>query len=395
MLVAIIGGIAGSIAATGCGKSADPAAGTGGASSQGGATATGGSGQSSAASGGTSGFGGQTGAGGSIGTGGRVGADAALDASDAPSAGGSVSSGGTLATSGGSGSGGTSGAGGLVSRDGGSADLSAGTGGAGSGGTLGTGGARGGTSGTTVGGGGSVGSGGPATGGSSTSTGSVIVDCNAALPSNGELHTGNTHGTAGALAWSLWSNGSGATMTTFDRPAFRMTWGPNSSDALARLGLDFGDSGLTYDQYGPITAQFSETKSGSGGGYSYIGIYGFSTDPCVEFYIVDDSYTAMPFKAWSAADKGTVTIDGDSYTLYSGTLSSTDSSSCRGSIWYQFYSIRQTARTCGQISITQHFDAWKAAGMKLGKLAQVQVLAEVGGGTGSIDFPVANVVIGP
>jgi hypothetical protein len=33
--------------------------------------------------------------------------------------------------------------------------------------------------------------------------------------------------------------------------------------------------------------------------------------------------------------------------------------------------------------------------MKLGNLIVLQILAEVGGGTGSIDFPIANVTIGP
>jgi hypothetical protein len=256
------------------------------------------------------------------------------------------------------------------------------------------GGARGGTSGTTVGRGGSLGTGGAATGGSSTGTGTVTIDCNAAMPSNGVQHSGNTQGTLGNLAWSLWSNGGGATMTTFDTPAFRATWGPDSGDVLARFGLDFGNDGLTYDQYGPITAQFTETKSGTAGGYSYIGIYGFSTDPCVEFYIVDDSYIAMPIKPYSTSNKGTYTLDGGSYDLYSGSVTSAGDSSCRGSAWQQFYSVRQTARTCGQISITQHFNAWNAAGMKLGSLLQVAILAEAGGGTGSIDFPIANVTIG-
>jgi hypothetical protein len=183
-------------------------------------------------------------------------------------------------------------------------------------------------------------------------------------------------------------------MTTFDAPAFRVTWGPKSGDVLARLGLDFGDSGTTYEQYGPIIARFAETKSGTAGDYSYIGIYGFSTAPCVEFYIVDDSYSAMPIKPYSTSNKGTVTIDGGAYDLYSGSVTAADDSSCRGSTWHLFYSVRQTARTCGQISITQHFDAWKAAGMELGNLVEVEVLAEVGGGTGSIDFPIASVTIG-
>jgi hypothetical protein len=372
-----------SIATMGCGRSAGPRADAGGDSNRGGTTATGGSVQGSAASDGTPSAGGQTGAGGTAGSGGHAGTGGYLGDGGSSSAGGIVASGGTVGTAGRISAGGTSAAGGTVRRDGGIPDVPGGTGGTGSGGTMDAGGERG----------GSLGTGGVATGGSSTGTSTVTIDCNAALPSNGVQHLGNTEGTSGNLAWLLWSNGTGATMTTFDTPAFRLTWGPNSANVMVRLGLNFGDDGLTYDQYGPITAQFAETKSGTGGSYSYIGIYGFSTDPCVEFYIVDDSYSAMPFKPWSSSNKGTVTIDGGSYDLYSGTMASAGASSCRGSTWYLFYSVRQTARTCGQISITQHFDAWKAAGMKLGNLTEVEVVAEVGGGTGSIDFPIATVTI--
>lgn len=401
-----------SIAAMGCGKSAGRGTGSGGVSSQGGATATGGSGGAGGApsgtggtaSGGTVSVGGQTGTGGTAGSGSQASTGGRLGTGGSSGVGGIVASGGTVETGGRSGAGGTSAAGGTVGRDGGSPDVPGGTGGASSGGTvdtggasgggtMGTGGASGGTSGSTLARGGASGTGGVATGGS-TSTGPVTIDCNAAMPSNGTLHSGNTQGTAANLAWSLWSNGGGVTMTTFATPAFRATWGPDSGDVLARFGLDFGSGGLTYDQYGPITAQFAEIKSGTGGGFSYIGIYGFSTDPCVEFYIVDDSYAAMPIKPYSTASKGTVTIDGAPYDLYSGSMTSTADSSCRGSPWRLFYSVRRTARTCGQISLTQHFEAWKTAGMELGNLSLVQVFAEVGGGTGSIDFPIANVTIG-
>jgi hypothetical protein len=416
LVVTILG-----IATMGCGKAAGPKTGTGGVANQGGATATGGSGQGGTASGGTTSVGGQTGAGGITGFGGRDGTGGSLGVGGWSSTGGIVASGGTVGTGGRTGAGGTSATGGTVSRDGGLPDVPGGTGGAGAGGTIGAGGATGGTAGTTVGRGGSSGTGGVGTGGvasggssrtggvasggssgtggvatgGSTGTSTVTIDCNAAMPSNGELHSGNTQGTVGNQAWSLWSNGGGVTMTTFDTPAFRATWGPNSGDVLARFGLSFGSDGLTYDQYGPITAQFAEIKSGTGGGYSYIGVHGYSTDPCAEFYIVDDAYVEMPIKPYSTSTKGTVTIDGAAYDLYSGSMTSAGDSSCRGVPWRLFYSVRQTARTCGQISITQHFDAWKAAGMILGSLLEVQVYAEVGGGTGSIDFPVANVTIGP
>ena len=58
--------------------------------------------------------------------------------------------------------------------------------------------------------------------------------------------------------------------------------------------------------------------------------------------------------------------------------------------WAQYYSIRNTARTCGQISVTEHFKAWAAAGLPLGKMDQAQILVEVGGGQGSIDFTTAS-----
>ena len=57
----------------------------------------------------------------------------------------------------------------------------------------------------------------------------------------------------------------------------------------------------------------------------------------------------------------------------------------------EIYSVRQTARQCGRISISQHFSEWVKAGQTLGNLVEVRVFVEVGGGTGSIDFTTARV----
>jgi hypothetical protein len=121
-------------------------------------------------------------------------------------------------------------------------------------------------------------------------------------------------------------------------------------------------------------------------------MYGWSASPCVEWYIVDDSFNKMPVNPGNTQNKGTAMIDGGAYTLYTRSTSGTGGSKCSGvSNWTQFYSVRQTARTCGTISVTAHFDAWKAAGMALGKMDQAQILVEVGGGSGSVDFPLATV----
>ena len=362
--------------------------GTGGASSSGGSSATGGV----TGTGGAKSSGGITGSGGSTtsGGGGAVGSGGTTATGGVKASGGVTSTGGSA----GSGSGGQAGGGAGGRGQTGGTTATSGQGGMGTGGTTiipGTGGRTNlGTGGRT-----GAGTGGAATGGTtSTSTGTSVVDCSAAMPTGGTDHCGqNTQGNAGGQAWSLWCNSlsSSACMTTFSTPAFSARWN-NNSDFLARAGLEFGNAGKTWDQYGTLKADFSFTKTGSAGGYSYIGIYGWTTNPCVEWYIVDDKFGTMPFNAYNATQKGTATIDGESYKLFQNKTSGTGGSRCSGvSQWDQFWSIRQKARQCGTITISEHFKAWEAAGLQLGGLLEAKILVETGGGTGSIEFPVAKV----
>ncbi len=270
---------------------------------------------------------------------------------------------------------GLAGAGGSVSTSGGSGGKSGGSGGTGSAGASG----------------GKAGSAGASTGGASTGGASGDA-CSMTTPlTGGTKHaSSNASGTAAGLSWTIWSNGSGGSITTYDTPAFSADWA-NSGDFLARIGLQWNAT-KTYDQYGTMTAQYAYKKTGTGGGYSYIGMYGWSVSPCIEWYIVDDSFNKMPVNPGSTTNKGTAMIDGGTYTLYTRPTTGTGGSKCSGTTsWTQFYSVRQTARTCGQISLTEHFAAWAAAGMALGKMDQAQILVEVGGGSGSVDFTVANV----
>jgi hypothetical protein len=179
-------------------------------------------------------------------------------------------------------------------------------------------------------------------------------------------------------------------MTTFNTPAFSARWS-NNGDFLARIGLEFGSAGKTYDQYGTMRADFAFTKSGSAGGYSYIGAYGWSNNPCVEWYIVDDRFGTMPFNPYNATLKGTATVDGADYKLFQVKMNGTGGSRCGVSQWDQYWSVRQSARQCGTITLTEHFRAWEGTGMLLGVLLEAKILVESGGGTGSIEFPVASV----
>jgi endo-1,4-beta-xylanase len=339
----------------------------------------------------SAGMGGVTGTGGASVTGGAVGSGGTISAGGTNGSGGSQGSGGKQGSGGSQGTGGSSangGAGGnkLDAAAGGSGgntdasmDSSKKDGPTGSGGVS----SKGGATGT---------GGQPGAGGSTIDSGTTPqIDCNAAMPTGGTSHQStSTSGKAGNLDWTIWTNSGPGTITTYSVPAFSASWN-NSGDFLARLGLQWNNT-KTYDQYGTITAQIAYKKTGSGGGYSYIGIYGWSTNPCIEFYVVDDSYNKMPVNPGNTSNKGEVEIDGEKYILYTRPTTGTGGSKCSGvTSWTQYYSVRKTARQCGIITISDHFKAWEKAGMTLGKMDQAQILVETGGGSGSIDFSTANV----
>ena len=370
----------------------------GGSNSVGGSPQTGGS--SNASSGGTSataqgggGIGGSQ-TGGMLGTGGNV-----------------VSTGGNPATNtggmpgtGGARTGGAPGTGGAVTggnpATGGAAAGGAATGGrAATGGSAATGGkaATGGSAATggKAATGGSNAVGGAATGGATGAVaGGSSVDCSTPMPTGGTVHQyagsgTNVNGTADGLNYGIWSNGSGGSITVFPNAhAFSASWN-NGGDFLAHLGLNFNAS-KSYTAYGTIAAQFVETKTGSGGGYSNIGMYGWTHSPCVEWYINEDSFNAL-----GGTGTATATIDGGTYNLRTLTTTGTGgANACESGHtgnWTQMISTRKTARQCGTITVSDHFKAWAAQGWSLGTLASVHINVETGGGTGSIQFPVATV----
>jgi endo-1,4-beta-xylanase len=63
--------------------------------------------------------------------------------------------------------------------------------------------------------------------------------------------------------------------------------------------------------------------------------------------------------------------------------------------WRQYWSIRQKARQCGTVTISDHFAAWAAQGMPLGNMLKAKILVETGGGSGSINFYTASVTTTP
>jgi len=229
-----------------------------------------------------------------------------------------------------------------------------------------------------------------ATGGAATGGSSSAINCSGpALTSGTAQCSANLTGTSGSYGWQIWSVNPGGCITPRGvGAAFKATW-DGTGDFLAREGCQW-DSTKTYDRYGDVTADYAYTKSGTAGGYSYVGIYGWSTNPLIEFYIVDDWFGSGGPPTASGTLVGSFAVDGGTYNIYKH--QQVDQYSVLGTkdTFWQYFSIRQSPRQCGHIDVSAHFQKWANLGLSLGVLFEAKIIIEAGGGTGSIDFTYAT-----
>jgi len=217
-----------------------------------------------------------------------------------------------------------------------------------------------------------------------------------------ETFSGNSHGSrplsGTPYSYEIWSQSGNDNKLSWYGPdkrggaAFRAEWN-NANTFLGRVGL-YWNQGRSYTYYKNIYCDFEFTRSANGtaGGTSYIGIYGWSKNPMIEWYIVDDWFGSGAIGpnriGGSAAKMGEFTVDGAVYYIYQATRPA-GSGNIEGSRnpFPQFFSVRQTTRQSGTISITEHFREWEKVGMKLGtNMYEAKFLIEAGGGTGWIDL---------
>ena len=224
------------------------------------------------------------------------------------------------------------------------------------------------------------------------------LDCGAPAP---QLQGGvqscqsDTLGSVGGQDWFLWFDRGAGCQTTFDTPsgAFSANWN-NPGDFLARLGFWF-DETQTFEQLGEIGADLKFTRQGGAGGFSFIGIYGWTTDPLVEYYIVEDSFGNGPAQPFNTQQRGSFNMDGAQYNIYSGDRRNLPSILGTNADFTQVLSVRQNPRQCGHVSISEHFRQWESMGLNLGQAKEAKIMVEAGGGNGSISFTHANITVTP
>ena len=125
------------------------------------------------------------------------------------------------------------------------------------------------------------------------------------------------------------------------------------------------------------------------GANSYLTLYGWLVDPLIEYYVVESWGTG--FKPPGRAPVlGTVVSDGGTYEIYR--TQRVNQPSIRGrQTFYKYWSVRTERRKLdvkATITFSNHVEAWRKLGMKLGR-TNYQVMATEGfGSTGGSDVTV-------
>jgi endo-1,4-beta-xylanase len=176
--------------------------------------------------------------------------------------------------------------------------------------------------------------------------------------------TSNQTGTHNGYFFTFWEEASGGNMTLGPEGNYSVTWNSGARNIVVGKGWNPGTN---------RTINYSGTFNCNGN--CYLSLYGWTTSPLVEYYIVETFGTYNP--STGAQRLGTVTSDGGTYDIYKLHRSNAPCIIGNSCDFDQYWSVRQSKRVGGTITTANHFSAWARLGLNLGT-HDYQVLATEG-----------------
>src|SRR5215469_7850337 len=180
----------------------------------------------------------------------------------------------------------------------------------------------------------------------------------------------NSTGNIGGAFYTMFVSGGSACITLNSATSYSATWS-GIGDFVGGVGSNPGSTSANIS--------FSNSLSSSGG-KTLVSLYGWSTNPLVEYY-VEDNYN--PSGNAAGTFMGTMTSNGGTYNIYEH--QQVNQPSIQGTATFeQYLAIRTSPVTSGTITFSNFVSAWASHGMNLGTMNyQVLETEAFGGGSGS------------
>jgi hypothetical protein len=186
--------------------------------------------------------------------------------------------------------------------------------------------------------------------------------------------TSDATGTHDGYYYSFWNAGGGTvSMTLGAEGNYSVTW-TNCNNFTCGKGWKPGSEQTV-----------SYKGSFNGGSNGYLALYGWTKDPLIEYYVVENYGQWTPPGGTSI---GTLTSDDGTYRIYQTTR--TNQPSIIGTATFQqYWSVRTSKRSKGIITFGNHIEAWANLGMNLGTTWDYQIMETEGyKSSGSSDITV-------
>jgi endo-1,4-beta-xylanase len=193
----------------------------------------------------------------------------------------------------------------------------------------------------------------------------------------GSIVTPGPGNTDGGYLYSCTSDGGVSQMTPDGRNGYSVTWS-NVTYLTCGKGWSVGTG---------HTVSYTGSYLNSGGGT--FGLYGWTTNPTIEYYIVESTGDAGGLG--QGTRMGTVVTDGDTYVVWRNQRVNQPCITGSSCTFYQYVSARQSKRTSGTITVQNHFDAWANLGMRLGTQNYQLLMTEAWNGSGSANVTLSEV----